>query len=77
MTDRLHEAFPGADTIDKRAVTYLYSLDELLAMRSNAWACDNCGRAWADTPIPGLSAPITDGLGECNHQTLRRALLSQ
>lgn len=51
----------------------LYTLDELLSIRTNGWSCPNCGKAWVDTGA-GYSVPVTDGHDpECRHPELHRA----
>lgn len=54
-------------------VRAIFTMDELLAMRSNAWACE-CGRVYQDT-TRGVAVPVVDGDPECAHRVLRRAAI--
>lgn len=49
----------------------LYTIDELLAMRTNGWGCE-CGAAWLDV-APGISHKVADGDPDHRHRSLRRA----
>lgn len=51
----------------------LYSLDELLAIRTNGWACE-CGRTWLDVG-QGVSALVAEGDRDHRHRKLKRAVI--
>lgn len=54
----------------------IFTMPELLAMRSNAWGCTSCGQIWLETAVPGLWSPrlpVRDP--NCPHPQLARTWL--
>lgn len=57
---------------------FLYTLDDLLAIRTNGWSCPECGAAWLDLDSPSMAVPVTAGADpNCRHPRLSRARLSR
>ena len=57
-------------------MNYLFTLPELLSMRSNAWGCADCGQVWVETIIPGLWSPRLDTRNPaCRHPKLARTFI--
>lgn len=56
---------------------YLYTLDELLTIETNGYACHECGRTWLDLAGPSLAYPVTDGIDPaCSHPSIGRAMVA-
>lgn len=54
----------------------LWTLYELLALRSNGWTCRDCGRTWGDLAGPQAAVLIAAGNPDCPHRQLHRSQLA-
>lgn len=80
MPDRPPDEDRPPDRIERRTVTrFLYTLDELLTMRTNGWACPRCGLALLDV-IEGddrLAMPaVPSSDPSCRHPSLGRGQIT-
>lgn len=56
---------------------FLFTLDDLLAMRTNGWSCPECGTAWLDLDSPSMAVPVVAGYDDnCRHPKLVRTMIS-
>jgi hypothetical protein len=56
---------------------FLYTLDELLAIDTNAWSCHECGKTYADV-TDGLAVVVVESSDpECLHPVLNRAVVNR